>query len=52
VSDRGRILDVTLAARTTMLGPRGPVCLKKDQAATIEVQGQAGPVRYVVWVSP
>jgi hypothetical protein len=52
VSDKGRVLDVTEAGRTTVLGQRGPVCLRKDQAATIEVQGPASPVRYVVWVSP
>jgi hypothetical protein len=52
VSDGGRLLDVTVAAKTATLGTHGPVCLQKNQAAHIEVQGPAGPVRYVVWVTP
>jgi hypothetical protein len=52
VSDGGRLLDVTVAAGTATLGAHGPVCLQKNQAARIEVQGPAGTVRYVVWVTP
>ena len=52
LSDTGRVLDMSEAAKTAVLGARGPVCLKKDQAARIDVQGPEGLVRYVVWVAP
>jgi hypothetical protein len=52
VTDTGRTLDLSRAGKTTTLGDKGPVCLMKDQAAHVEVQGPAGPVRYVVWVAP
>jgi len=52
-SDTGRVLDVSLAAKTAVIGARGPVCLKKGQAAHIDVQGPAAAtLRYVVWASP
>jgi hypothetical protein len=52
VSDTSKVLDVSEAAKTTVLGSRGPVCLKKAEGAHVEVQGPAGSVRYVVWVLP
>jgi len=52
LSDTGRVLDLSEAAKTAVLGARGPVCLKKDQPARIDVQGPEGLVRYVVWVAP
>ena len=52
LSDTGRVLDLSQAAKPAVLGAHGPVCLKKNQAARIEVQGAEGLVRYVVWVAP
>jgi hypothetical protein len=52
VNDAGLVLDVSEAGKQPLLEARGPVCLRKDQSAHLEVQGPPGLVRYVVWMSP
>jgi hypothetical protein len=52
VDDAGRVLDLSVAGKQTLLDTQGPVCLKKDRAAHLEVQGALGSVGYVVWVTP
>jgi hypothetical protein len=48
----GDVLDLSLAGEETLLDTGGPVCLRKNHAAHLEVQGPLGPVRYVVWMTP
>jgi hypothetical protein len=52
VDDAGRLLDVSQAGKQTLLNAQGPVCLRKDHHARLEVQGPKGPVRYVLWTTP
>jgi hypothetical protein len=52
VDDAGRLLDVSQAGKQTLLNADGPVCLRRDHHARLEVQGAKGPVRYVLWMTP
>jgi hypothetical protein len=52
VDGRGRVLDLSVAGKETLLDNGGPVCLRKNYAAHLEVQGAGGTVRYVVWMTP
>jgi len=47
-----RVLAVSEPGRQAWLDVRGPICLGKGAQAHIEVQGGAGPVRYVLWLAP
>jgi hypothetical protein len=52
VTDGGATLDESRAGSTALVGAQGPVCLKRNQATRVEVQGPPGIARYVVWATP
>jgi hypothetical protein len=52
VDEAGRLLAISQAGKQTLLNAEGPVCLRKDHHARLEVQGAKGPVRYVLWATP
>jgi hypothetical protein len=47
--------DALVAAEPStdgLLGPRGPVCVRRGQGVVLVMESAAYPARYVVWVAP
>jgi hypothetical protein len=47
----GAILATSTVASSGTLDARGPVCFRRDTAPELDVQSDAGPVRFVIWGS-
>ena len=52
VSKDGAILERSAATEDGALGVRGPVCFHPGTQPRLQVEGDAGVVRYVVWGAP
>jgi hypothetical protein len=51
-STTGDELAAAEPATDGVLGPRGPVCIRRGQGFRLSLEGSVSPVRYVVWVAP
>jgi hypothetical protein len=52
VAHDGAVLAASTAMKEGALGERGPVCFHPESEPRLEVGGDAGVVRYVVWAAP
>jgi len=52
VGKDGAVLAKAAASRDGTVGERGPVCFHAETEPRLQVEGDAGAVRYVVWGAP
>lgn len=52
VAHDGAVLASSAAMKEGVLGERGPVCFRAESEPRLELGGDAGMVRYVVWGAP
>ena len=52
VERKGAKLVSSALVADGFLGPRGPVCFHPDAQPTLQAEGDAGSVRYVIWGAP